>query len=318
MHGVILDRETFDLGDVDCAALVQALETWDSYAATSAGLVNRRIKNAEVVVSSKVRIGAGNLKAAPRLALIVVAGTGTDNIDLDAASRRGVTVCNARNYATPAVVQHTVGLMLALATNLAAYHAAVRAGRWARSRQFCFLDYPVRELHGRSLGIIGHGALGRGVARAGRALGMEVLLCNRPGAVRRKGRLAFAELLARADVLSLHCPLSEQTRGLISAAELAAMKPDALLINTARGGIVDEAALADALRRGVIGGAAVDCLSAEPPKDGNPLLAGDIPNLLLTPHTAWGSLGARQRLADQAADIITAYRANTPRNVVAP
>ena len=316
MHGVILDRETFDLGDVDCSALLQSLDSWDSYPRSSAAQVKRRLAQAEVAVTNKVVLDAGKLSALPRLQLIVVAATGVNNVDLEAAYAHGIMVCNARNYSTPAVVQHTIGLMLALTTSLPQYLEAVRAGHWSRSSSFCLLDYPIHELSGRTLGIVGYGALGKGVARAARALGMRVLLCNRPGAPHKKGRVPLAELLPQVDVLSLHCPLTEHTRGLIDGAALGAMKPDALLINTARGGIVDESALATALLKGVIGGAAMDCLAEEPPPAANPLLNKNIPNLLVTPHSAWGSRETRQRLAEQVADIISGWRAGAPRNQV--
>ena len=202
-------------------------------------------------------------------------------------------------------------------TQLSAYRQAVRAGRWQRSSQFCLLDFPIRELAGKTLGIIGYGELGQGVARVAEAFGMQVLIAQRPGAVEpEEGRVPLPMLLPQVDVLSLHCPLTPETRGLIGAWELALMRRDAILINTARGGLVDETLLAAALRQGALGGAGVDVLSLEPPVDGNPLLAPDIPNLIVTPHSAWGSRESRQRLLMQLAENIQAYLEGEPLRVV--
>jgi len=264
-------------------------------------------------------LDAATLAQAPELKLICVAATGTNNVDLAAAKERGITVCNVRAYGTAAVVQHVFSLITALSNNLLAYTAAVREGRWQRSEQFCLMDYPIRELAGRVMGIVGYGELGQAVARLAEAFGMQVLVAARIGAEAdgQPGRVPLDELLGRVDVLSLHCPLTEQTRGMIGAAELAHMKADALLINTARGGLVDEPALAEALREGRLGGAGFDVLTVEPPRQGNPLLAADLPNLILTPHMAWASRESRQRLLDQVADNIQAYRQGRPQNVVA-
>ncbi|MEA3292623.1 MAG: NAD(P)-dependent oxidoreductase, partial [Pseudomonadota bacterium] len=228
----------------------------------------------------------------------------------------GITVCNVRDYATPAVVQHTFALMLALTTRLFEYSADVREGAWQRSRTFCLLDYPIRELHGKTLGFVGYGVLGRGVAAVAEAFGMQVRLAQRPGGPSRAGRIPLAELLPAVDVLSLHCPLTPHTEGLIGAEELRRMKSDALLINTARGAIVNSPALADALREGEIGGAGIDVLDREPPPGDHPLLAPDIPNLIVSPHTAWASREARQRLADQMSENLVAWQRGAPRNVV--
>jgi glycerate dehydrogenase len=233
---------------------------------------------------------------------VLLSATGTNNVDLEAARERGIGVCNLRDYCTASVVQHVLGVMLLLTHKLREYDALVRSGAWQRGEQFCLLDHPIRELAGRRIGIVGHGALGRGVARAASlALGMEVLVANRPGGIRAAGRHDLDRMLAQVDVLSLHCPLTPQTQGLVGAAQLAAMKPDALLINTARGALVDSRALADALRSGRLGGAAVDVLPQEPPVDGNPLLEPDIPNLIVTPHVAWAARDARQRCLDEMA-----------------
>jgi glycerate dehydrogenase len=203
-----------------------------------------------------------------------------------------------------------------LSTRLLDYQQAVRRGHWQACEQFCFLDYPIREIAGKTLGIVGYGGLGQAVARLGEAFGMEVLIAARPGTPPAAERYALAWLLPRVDVLSLHCPLTPETRGLIGVDELALMKRDALLINTARGGIVDELALAHALRSGSIGGAGIDVLTSEPPVAGNPLLAGDIPNLMVTPHVAWASREARQRIVELVAHNISGFLVGYPRNVV--
>jgi glycerate dehydrogenase len=219
-------------------------------------------------------------------------------VDEEAAEHYGICVRNVSGYATPSVTEHVFALMLALVRRLPDYQRAVLAGRWQLSKQFCLLDFPISELAGRRLGIIGYGELGRAVAVVARAFGMSVIIAARPGTAPVAGRVALEQLLHEADVVSLHCPLTDASRDLIGVKELALMKAGALLINTARGGIVDEQALANALRSGQIGGAAVDVLLTEPPCAGNPLLADDIPNLIITPHIAWASREARQRLVD--------------------
>jgi glycerate dehydrogenase len=317
MLGVFLDRDSLDRGDLDFADLHRALPEWRYYPATTPAEVAARIEPAEVVISNKVVLDAAAIQQAQRLKLVVVAATGVNNVDLEAAAARGVTVCNCRGYGTPAVVQHVFALLLALCTCWPDYQKAVREGRWQRASQFCLLDFPIRELAGKTLGIIGYGELGRGVARVAEVFGMRVLLAQRPGTVEMlEDRTPLPMLLPQVDVLSLHCPLTPATQGLIGAWELALMRRDALLINTARGGLVDEALLADALRRGALGGAGVDVLSLEPPVAGNPLLAPDIPNLIVTPHCAWGSRESRQRLVGQLAENIQGWRVGAPVRVV--
>lgn len=318
-HGVLLDLGTLaqgdtDRSDIDLGPLREVCPHWDFHRRTAPEEAAARIRDADLVVTNKVVLDRGLLTAAPGLSLVCIAATGSNNLDLEAARALGIAVTNVTGYATPAVVQHVFALMLAHATGLFAYRRAVRDGAWARSEQFCLLDYPIRELTGRTLGIVGYGELGRGVASVAAAFGMEVLVAERPGGPPQEGRVPLADLLPRVDVLSLHCPLADNTRGLIGAAELALMKPDALLINTARGGIVDEAALADALRRGGIGGAAIDVLTREPPREGNPLLDPALPNLILTPHVAWASRESRQRLVVEVARNISAFAAGEARN----
>lgn len=316
MLGVFLDRDTVDAGDMDLSALDDVVSEWDYYGHTDSHQLQERLEGARVVITNKVVLDGETLADCDDLELICVAATGTDNVDLEAARSLGITVCNARDYATPSVVQHTYALMLALATHLPEYREAVRAGRWSESRHFTMLDWPVRELDGCTLGIVGHGTLGSAVANVGRAFGMDVLVARRRPGDDREGRVPLASLLRRADVVSLHCPLTEDTEGLIGPAELRLMQPDALLINTARGGIVDEAALADTLRDHRLGGAGIDVLPEEPPPADHPLLAPDIPNLIVTPHTAWSSRAARQRLVLELARNIRAWQSGAARNVV--
>lgn len=316
LMGVMLDRASLDTGDLDLAAL-QGVANWTFHDATAPDEIAARIAKADVVITNKVVLDAASIDAAPKLRLICVAATGYNNIDIAAAARRGIVVSNVRGYATPAVVQHVFALMLALTTRLRDYAGLAVDGRWSQSRHFCRLDFPIREIAGRSLGIVGYGELGRGVAEVARAFGMTVLIAARPGSdVIPDGRIALPELLPQVDVLSLHTPLTAHTRQLIGADELARMRPDALLINTARGAIVDAAALADALRKGVIGGAGIDVLDPEPPATDHPLLAPDIPNLILTPHVAWASREARQRLVEEMAANIRAFVSGSPRNTV--
>ncbi len=318
MRGVLLDRDSLQVGDdLELSTLEGCLPEWQSYAATAADETAERVAAAHVIVSNKVLISEEIMAAAPDLKLIAVAATGYNNVDVAAAHRRGIAVCNVRRYATPSVVQHTLSLILALTTRLFEHRADITTGQWQRSEQFCLLNHPIRELHGRSLGIVGYGELGRAVAAAAEAaFGMRILIAQRPGGEPQPGRVPLDELLGQVDVLTLHCPLDENTRGLIGAAEIAKMRDDALLINCARGGLVDEQALVAALREGRLGGAGFDVLSEEPPRHGNPLLADDIPHLILTPHNAWASRESRQRLVDQVAENIRAFLDGAPRNLI--
>jgi len=309
MPAVFLDYATvsFD-GDLDPRSLHTALPGLEIRDHTTPQEIASRVAGRDVVLVNKLRITREIIEASPSLRLIALAATGTNNVDLVAASERGIAVCNLRDYCTASVVQHVFGVLLLLTQKLREYDALVRSGAWQRGEQFCLLDYPIRELVGRRLGIVGFGTLGRGVARAATAFGMEVLVANRPGGTAVPGRLDLDELLATVDVLSLHCPLAPATQGMIGVSRLSRMKRDAVLINTARGALVDAEALADALRGGRLGGAAIDVLSQEPPVDGNPLLAGDIPNLIVTPHIAWAAREARQRCIDEMAANIADFR----------
>jgi glycerate dehydrogenase len=278
-------------------------------------------KSLPAAVVNKVRIDAALVARLPRLKMIAIAATGTNNIDLDACRARGIVVANIRGYAVHTVPEHTLALMLALSRNLLAYRESVQAGRWQQSEQFCFFDHPIRDLHGATLALLGSGSLGCGVASLAEAVGMRILRSDRKGAHRvRPGYVAFEQALAEADVISLHCPLTDETRHLIGEHELRAMKRSALLINTARGGLVDEEALARALREGWIAGAGFDVLTVEPPAAGNVLLAPDLlalPNFLLTPHVAWASRPAMQSLADQLTANLEAFARGEPQNRVA-
>lgn len=317
-RAVFLERSSLDLGDLDLGPLREALPGLVFHQSTSPTQVLARVRDAECVLVNKLALGADTIAACPNLRLICVVATGTNNVALEAAAEHGVTVVNCRGYGTASLTQHVFTLILALTRSLLPYVEAVRAGRWGRAEQFCLLDHPIAELNGRVLGIVGYGELGRSVARLGECLGMAVRIAERPDATAvRPGRVPLEGLLGEADVLSLHCPLTAETHGLIGERELARMKRTAILINTARGGIVEEAALAAALRDGVIAGAGVDVLTEEPPAAGNPLLAPDIPNLLVTPHCAWGSREARQRVVDQTVENILAWRRGQPLRVVA-
>ncbi len=288
---------------------------WIEYAATSPDEVVERLRGATVAITNKVPIREETLAAIPTLKLIVVAATGVDNVDLNACRRRGVGVCNARGYARHAVAEHALMLMLALRRNLLHYREDVRRSLWSRAPHFCLLDHPIEELRGATLGIIGYGAIGREVERLASAFGMNVLRAERRGAqVVRDGRTPFGEVLRASDIVTLHVPLVEQTRALIGRAEIAAMQPHAILINCARGGVVDEEALVEALRAGRLAGAGIDVLSEEPPRPSHPLLAPDVPNLIVTPHNSWASRSAMRELAEQIVENIESFARGEQRN----
>jgi glycerate dehydrogenase len=317
MRSIFLDYATVSFnGDLDPAALRRTMPQLEIRSHTAQADVADAITGAAVVLVNKLRLTRAIIERTPTLKLVALAATGTNNIDLEAARERGIAVCNLRDYCTASVVQHVIGTLLLLTQKLREYDALVRSGAWGRGEQFCLLDFPIRQLTGRKLGIVGYGALGKGVAHAAQAFGLEVLLANRPGGTPVAGRHDLDDLLPKVDVLSLHCPLTPATQGMIGAAQLARMKPDAVLINTARGALVDSAALADALRAGRLGGAAIDVLPQEPPVDGNPLLAADIPNLIVTPHIAWAAREARQRCLDEMAANVEDFRRGGRRNRV--
>ena len=315
MHRIVfLDRDSLQ-------ATVRApnfTHEWQDHGGTREDEVVARLAGATVAITNKVPLRAAALAQLPGLKMVAIAATGTDNVDLEACRARGIAVSNIRDYSLVSVPEHCFALLLALRRNLRAYMADVEAGRWEESSRFCLLDHPIGDLAGSRLGIVGYGALGHKVAQLGRAFGMEIAATSR-SPIHEDGmlQLPLDELLATSDVVSLHLPLTQQTRHMIGRRELALMKKNALLINTARGGLVDEAALADALSTNLIGGAGFDVLSKEPPAPGNPLLALRQPNFILTPHVAWASAGAMQTLADMLVDNIDAWAAGEPRNVVA-
>ncbi|MEE8495593.1 MAG: D-2-hydroxyacid dehydrogenase [Xanthomonadales bacterium] len=305
--GVFLDLETVDNGDLDRSRLSSCLVDWDWFEFSEPQQIVGRIRTADVVISNKCVLDRTALESAGKLKLIALAATGTDNVDLEAASELGITVCNIRDYASNSVAQHAITLMLNLLTAQPWYWQSVRQGAWSNSRQFCLNDRPIREFKGLNFGVIGYGVLGKATAELAETMGMKVLIAERKGCAARKGRVSFAEIIRQADVLSIHCPLTGDTRGLINRDVMRAMKPSALLVNTARGEIINEKHLAEALREGVIGGAGVDTLSQEPPPWDHPLLASNIPNLIVTPHNAWASRTARQSAVDQLVELIGAF-----------
>ena len=285
---------------------------------TTAEQVSERIADADVVITNKVKLTRQSLEAAPKLRLVVVAATGTDNVDLGASRERGIVVSNIRNYAGNTVPEHTFALIFALRRSLCAYQESVKKGRWQESGQFCYFDYPIRDLAGATLGVIGDGALGQAVAATGRAIGMRVLFSGFKGRS-DQGVLytPFERCLAESDILTLQCPLTPETHHMIGPAEFALMKRRPLLINTARGGLVDENAVGPALEAGQISGAGFDVVSVEPPPSGHPFIKLlERPDFVLTPHVAWASDEAVQGLADQLIDNVEAFVRGQPVNVV--
>ncbi|RFP16275.1 MULTISPECIES: D-2-hydroxyacid dehydrogenase [unclassified Duganella] len=295
---------------------------WTEYPATTAADAMQRLRDARatIAITNKVPLRAADLAQLPDLKMIAVAATGTDIVDLAACRERGIVVSNIRNYAVHTLPEHTFALILALRRQLVAYRADIEAGLWQKSDRFCLFGHPIADLAGSRLGLFGYGALGRSVAQIARAFGMEVIVHTRsplPDATADGVREAgFDEVLETSDIISLHLPLNDKTRNMISAKELIRMKRNALLINTARGGLVDETALADALRSGVIAGAGFDVLVKEPPPEDNVLLNLRLPNFILTPHSAWASSQAMQVLVDQLIDNVEAWAVGAPKNVL--
>ncbi len=306
---VFLDRETLDAN----VRKPNFPHEYVEYAQTAPDLIVERAKDCDIIITNKVPLREATLKQLPNLKLIAVAATGTDVIDKAYTTANGITVSNIRNYAYNTLPEHVFALLFALRRNLVNYVDSVRRGRWGYANQFCYFDYPIYDIAGSTLGIIGYGALGKQVETRAKALGMKVLINDVTDV---PGKVDVATILREADVVTLNIPLTPQTKNMIGAAELASMKKTACIINTARGGIIDEEALADALRKGVIAGAGLDVLTVEPPKNGNVLFDPTIPNLIITPHVAWASKEAMQVLADQLIDNIDAFVAGEPRNVV--
>jgi len=290
---------------------------WIEFGETALDQVVERLDQASIAICNKLQLRAEALSQLPELRLIAVAATGVDNVDLAYCRSHNIAVCNTRGYAVNSLPEHALMLMLALRRNLIAYRNDVKAGRWHEARQFCLLDHPIGDLKRTTLGIVGFGTLGRSMAQLGRAIGMEVIVAERKNAVAvRADRVSFDDVLRSSDVISLHCPLTDETSNLIGAEELQQMKPGAILINTARGGLIDDHALLEALQSGRLAGAGIDVLRNEPPRDGNQLLDVDLPNLIVTPHNAWASRQAMQTLADQLIDNLEGFVSGEPRNLV--
>lgn len=292
---------------------------WIDHEATRPEETEARLVGATIAMSSKVPLRADLLARLPDLRMINVAGTGTDHVDLDWCDAHGIVVSNSQGYAVHAVPEHTIALVLALRRNLLAFRRDVEAGRWAEVDVFCLQSRPIRDLHGSRMGIVGRGSIGTSVGRLAAGLGMEVVYAARKGDARAEPPyVTFDELIETSDVISLHCPLRPETRGLIAMPELRRMKRGAILVNTGRGGLVDEGDLVAALREGLIAGAGFDVLTVEPPKAGNPLLAAlDLPNLIVTPHIAWASREAMEAQTEQLVQNIEAFCAGRPVRVVA-
>lgn len=309
---VVLDGHTSNPGDLSWAPL-EALGELTVHARSAPEQVSERIARASVVLTNKTRLSAELLEQAPGLRGIAVLATGHDIVDGAAARRLGIPVCNVPEYGTASVAQAVFALLLELTNHTGSLAAGVRDGRWSECPDFCYWDAPLQELAGLTFGIVGHGRIGAAVARIARAFGMEVLSHRRtPG----PGNVDLDTLLATSDVVSLHCPLTPETRGLINAERLARMKPGAILINTGRGPLIDEAALAEALASGHLGGAGLDVLSVEPPAADHPLLRA--PNCLITPHVAWASRTARERLITATAANVAALLKGQAIHVVNP
>ncbi|HEX5793836.1 MAG TPA: D-2-hydroxyacid dehydrogenase [Rheinheimera sp.] len=317
MHNMVF-LDAASMGDVDLTVLSTNIPL-TCYEHSTAEQVVPRLAQASIAIVNKVQLTAAMLQQLPQLKLICVAATGVNNIDIATASRLGISVTNVRGYADTAVPQHVMALLLQLSNKVQQYHQAARDGRWSQSKHFCLLDYPVMELSGKNFVVVGYGALGQASARLAQAFGMQLIIAEQPGARScRRGRVPFLSALALADVISLHCPLTAQTEKLFNAPVFAAIKPGALLINTARGGLIDETALLDALQTGQLGGAALDVLSQEPPPADHPLLQAGLANLIITPHMAWASAEARQRMLLQLKSIIDAFVGGKVQNQVWP
>ena len=320
-QGVVLDAASIDAAsinasDLDLSGLHTGVEQLQIRALTLASDLNAALRNQELVICNKVKFDRQVLLHNPQLKLICIAATGTNNIDLGTARELNIAVVNVQAYATASVVQHVFAVLLSLTTRLQEIRSAIAAGEWSRSPHFSLLHYPVHELAGKKFGIIGYGELGRAVARVAECFGMQVLVAQRGAEDAREDRVPLPLLLSQVDVLSIHCPLNDATKDLIGNPELNLMKSTALIINTARGGIVNEAALLQALQNNTIAGAALDVLSVEPPPSDHPLLNIQLPNLIITPHVAWASREARQRCVDEISLNIAAFIRGEKRNRV--
>jgi glycerate dehydrogenase len=318
MKAVFLDFGTMGASELDPSPLAEVVPDFQAFDSTPQDSVASRIDGVEFVFVNKIRMTKEIISGAASLRFIGLTATGVDNVDLEAARKNDVAVCNIRAYCTQSVVEYVFAVLLNLAHSVHQYDALVRSGAWQRADNFCMLEFPIRELSAMTLGVVGHGVLGSGVAEVARHFGMSVMIARRPGqaATADDGRHDLQDVLRQCDVLSLHCPLTEETRGLIGADQLALMKPNAILINTARGALIDTGALAEALANDTIAAAAIDVLPQEPPVDGDPLLEYEGANLILTPHIAWGTVEARQNAINEVAANVRAFLAGESRNRV--
>ena len=313
LHIVVLDRNTLVNRPFD----FDFPHTLSSYGTTEAHETLERIRGADIVITNKVVISAQAFAENPQLKLVAVTATGVNNVDVEAAKQNGTAVCNIRAYGNESVAEHAFMMMITLMRNLPAYQRDVAAGLWENSPFFCHLGAPMRDLNGKTLAIFGRGNIGKTLATYAQAFKMNVVFAEHKNAQSvRDGYVSFNEAIRSADVVSLNCPLTPQTANMIGEAELQQMKPGAILINCGRGGLVDEAALVAALKYGQIGGAGFDVLTQEPPRDGNPLLKARLPNLIVTPHIAWASQEAANRLFDILLDNINRFVAGNPQNLV--
>lgn len=313
LHIVVLDRDTLVNRPFD----FDFPHTLSSYGTTEAHETLERIRGADIVITNKVVISAQAFAENPQLKLVAVTATGVNNVDVEAAKQNGTAVCNIRAYGNESVAEHAFMMMITLMRNLPAYQRDVAAGLWENSPFFCHLGAPMCDLNGKTLAIFGRGNIGKTLATYAQAFKMNVVFAEHKNAQNvRDGYVSFDEAIRSADVVSLNCPLTPQTANMIGEAELQQMKPGAILINCGRGGLVDEAALVAALKYGQIGGAGFDVLTQEPPRDGNPLLKARLPNLIVTPHIAWASQEAANRLFDILLDNINRFVAGNPQNLV--
>ena len=303
LNAVILDEESFNPGDLDLSKLIALLDNWERYPSTKPEQREKRLAGKQIAIANKVVFDVPLLKNLPELKVILLTATGMDNIDRDYCQQHGIATYNVTDYCTATVSQHVFALILALKTQLIPYQTMTKNGDWSRSGQFSSLAYPISELAGKTLGLVGYGNLAKGVETLAKAFGMKILIAQRAGSSEASdGRLLLHDLLPQVDVLSIHCPLMPETKNLISTKEFELMKSSAVIINTARGAVIDKFALAKALKDQEISGAGIDVLDQEPPPLDHPLLDEKVPNLILTPHIAWAAVEARQRVIDKVAE----------------
>ncbi|MDH3977749.1 MAG: D-2-hydroxyacid dehydrogenase [Gammaproteobacteria bacterium] len=324
MKAVFLDTDTLGPQDIDLDPLTNLLPCLECFPSTQAKDLVTRIADAEILLTNKVVLNESALRQAQKLKLICLAATGTDNIALDYAQQAGITVCNIRDYCTPSVVQHVFALILSLTQRLYKYREALANNAWAECEQFSLLEYPIRELSGKTMGIIGYGTLGQAVAAVAHSFGMNVITAKQPYLLTDESivdvnantpqKVSLHQLLSQADIVSLHCPLTPDTENLIDAAAIELMRTEAILINTARGGLIDSQALVTALKENGLAGAGIDVLREEPPLNPEPLLDTRLANLIVTPHIAWAAIEARQRAVTEMAKNIASFLDGSPRH----